>query len=602
MAHFYGNNQIEKLKERIDIVNVIESYLPLKKTGAYFTACCPFHEEKTPSFVVYPDSQTFYCYGGGCHKGGDVIHFVQEIDKLSFAEAVEMLADRAGITLVPDKKSTSGPSRSLKKEMFQANTFALSYFRDSLHSEQGARGRSYLAERGISEETIDRFSIGFGKAGLTGEIRRNKLDIEPFVKTGLIQNSSRSSSYYEPFRNRLIFPIKDVRGRVTGFGARVLEKKFSGGKYINSPASPVFNKKQNLYGIEFLKQMDEGEPAVIVEGYTDVIGLVQNGFMSAAATLGTALTEDHLKKLRRFTDSVIMIFDGDEAGIKAAEKSIGLFIEKEMDASFVTLPNEQDPCEFVMEQGVAPFREQLKSARTMYDFKKDILSKRFKGGSTGSISKIIEHLAHTFGKTASSVKRELFFKQIASDFEVSVASVEEISAPEKPSKSRTDARHGTTSGSLLQDAMSNILQSIIMHPSLFETAARKLHDEIIPEGHLKNIYSACLHQYRENGSLVPDTLFSHIEDTEESGIISTYLHGKQDLKYEVAEQLLEESITYLKLKDYEKEIEKLKKKRSEAERSGNDKMERKYQYQLNVIYKHKQTLTGSQRKHSNAGI
>jgi len=597
MANYYGNDQIEKLKNLIDIVNVIESYIPLKKQGSNFTACCPFHEEKTPSFVVYPDSQTFHCYGGSCNKGGDVIHFIQEIDKLTFTEAVEMLADRAGFTLVPQKKSSSGPPRSLKKEMFRANEFALLYFKKALSAKEASRARAYLNERGLSEKTIDRFNIGFGKPGIVAEIRKNKLNPEPFVKTGLIQKNSYSSSYYERFRDRIIFPIKDVQGRVTGFGGRTLEASDSR-KYVNSPASPVFDKKQNLYGIEFLKKLSENGKAVIVEGYTDVIGLVQNGFSDAVATLGTALTEYHLKKLRRFTDSVIIIFDADEAGLRAAEKSIDLFIQKDMESSFVTLPDKKDPFEFIMENGLQKFRSQLKKASTMYTFKKNILSRRFEGNTPGAVSKMIRNIVNTFNKTPSPVKRELYFKQISEDFSISTASLEQTAAAKAPrGRAVPEGRAPTPSGPE-ETAVRNIIQTVIMFPVLFKTTARELYDAIIPDGMYKNIFRACLEQYEREGELVPEKLFSYIEGTEEAGIVSTFINTEKRLDPDVAERLNEESIIYLKVKDYKQEAEKLKKKYMEAENSGNEKMARKYMYQLGVIQKHRQTLTNNGNKHA----
>lgn len=590
MENYYGHSQIEDLKNSIDIVNIVETYVPLKQRGSYFTACCPFHDEKTPSFVIYPDTQTFHCYGGSCDMGGDVIHFVQEIDKLSFNEAVETLALKAGIHLVPEKSSVSPAQRTGKMEMFKANHFTMEYFAKSLFTPSGKNALEYLKKRGISDKMIQRFSIGFSKPGLINEIKKNNLDIKPFEKTGLTGKSSYSNSYFEKFKNRIMFPIKDVRGRVTGFGGRILETAGES-KYINSPASPVFNKKENLYGLDLLKEIHSKTfPAVIVEGYTDVIGLYQAGFPGAVATLGTALSAEHIRILKRFTDTFVIFFDADEPGRNAAGKSIDLFIAADVDVSFITLPDQKDPFEFVTLKGIDAFNKKLSKARSMYDFKRGILINRY--GNTSDVStvnKIVTGLVSTFSTINAPVKRELLLKKISSDYDISLESLEKLAVLDKKHLKKTVPPDQSITGTL-DTAERNLIKTIVLYPDLFPATHDQISPGIFQNKTCKYIYEKCIQQYEEDSVLIPEKLLSYIQDSKIASTISTCIHREEDIDLTKAKTINKEDILFILKKDIDRQIKEINKKRKDAEKKGDEKNARMYFAQLDIMQKQKHSL------------
>ncbi len=595
MANYYGTEQIERLKQSIDIVNVVEMYVPLKKQGVNFMACCPFHEEKTPSFVVYPDSQTFHCFGGSCHKGGDVIHFVQEMDKLDFSEAVESLAEKYNIQLTPERSRTTQPEKPSvsKNDMFKANEQALSYYKKCLSSPEAAPAVKYLADRGISREMIQEFGIGYASPGLITHLRSIKANSVPFEQTGLVGRSEYSDSWYEKFQNRIMFPIFDIRSRVAGFGARILESAGSN-KYINSPASPVFNKREMVYGIHLLKHLSgDNAPVIVVEGYTDVIGLYQNGIRGAVATLGTALTAEHIHKLKRFTDSFILLFDADEAGIKAAERSIELFIKEETSVRLVTLPEQKDPFEYVTQYGPEAFKAELAKAAGMYEFRKNLLEKEHGTDSPAAVNRIINGLVSTFSKTPSSVSKELYYRNIHEDYGVSLEAISELEARHSNNGHRGGNRieeKPRVSNALLE-AEKNIVRTVLAYPELFPDTYRQINPSHFSDSECRSIFETCIKLFDREGVLLTEKLFSLVTDADSASRISTYINEKEAFKRETAEALNRDSIRHILREDFDRKIAEIKKKYSEAEQKGDSDEIRKNLALLNVFQKQKHALS-----------
>jgi len=337
---------IQHIRDRVDIVGLIGRFVSLKKAGASYKGLCPFHNEKTPSFNVRPDRGSFYCFG--CQKGGNAITFLMEMENLTFPEAVRALGSEVGVEIAESKSG----ERGLSERMLAANDAAQSCYREALKA-PGNPGSAYLAERGIDADVIDRFGLGFVPDrwdGVVKALRAKRIPEADGAKAGLLSERS-SGGYYDRLRGRVTFPIQDVRGRVIGFGGRAVASDQEP-KYLNTPESPVFRKREAFYGFPAaLEAIRRAGRAVVVEGYFDLIALHRAGIAECVATCGTALTEEHARNLRRRTREVVLLFDGDEAGQRAIERSLELLLPQGLRARAVALPAGDDPDSFLARDG-----------------------------------------------------------------------------------------------------------------------------------------------------------------------------------------------------------------------------------------------------------
>ncbi|MCK4895095.1 MAG: DNA primase, partial [Calditrichia bacterium] len=309
---------IDRIRDSVDIVELISRYINLRKQGKNYKSLCPFHPEKTPSFSVSPDKQIFYCFG--CGAGGNVFNFLMRFEKITFPEAFQKLAAEAGIELPKYQKDEEKSSEY--DRLYRANQFAAEFYHQQLNDDE-IRISKYLEKRQISQETISFFKLGYIPEAwdlLFQEINQKKMKIDPFIKTGLILQSEKDTKKkYDRFRDRLIFPIHNLSGRVVAFGGRSLSDEPNTPKYLNSPESPIYNKSQILYGLYYAKDWIRQEDlAIFVEGYMDYLQLFQNDIKNVVATSGTALTEDHARIIRRYTKNIVLCYDADSAGIQAA--------------------------------------------------------------------------------------------------------------------------------------------------------------------------------------------------------------------------------------------------------------------------------------------
>ncbi len=313
------NDIKEEIKRRVDIVELISQYVPLKKAGRRFKACCPFHQEKTPSFFVDPAAGLWHCFG--CGAGGDVFSFLEQIEGISFPEAGERLAERCGLTW------RAGRGDQAQKLLRRAVKLAAEHFTANLHKSSGQPALNYLRERGFADDIVQDFGLGFAADSwddLLKFLSSKGISVEYMREAGLVKRGERGSDY-DVFRNRIIFPITDAAGAVIGFGGRAMDPE-EPAKYLNSPDTPLFNKRRNLYGLARARQeLVAQKRATVVEGYTDVLALHQAGVKEVVATLGTSMTQEHLGLLRRYVDEVILCFDADAAGMAAALRNIELF-------------------------------------------------------------------------------------------------------------------------------------------------------------------------------------------------------------------------------------------------------------------------------------
>jgi DNA primase len=377
---------IEKVQQACDIVEVVGDFVNLKKKGASLWACCPFHNEKSPSFSVTPAKQIFKCFG--CGKGGDSIQFIMEHEKLGFSEAIVHLAGKYGIPV----EGTQGedPEQSTEREsLLIVLQFAARYFTETLlTSEEGQSiGLSYFKERGFSDSTIEEFQLGYSLdewEGFTRAALQNQFQIELLEKAGLVirrdnANDSRAEKFYDRYRGRVIFPIHNVSGRVIAFGGRILKKDAKQAKYINSPETEVYHKSQVLYGLYQSKtQIRQLDLCYLVEGYTDVISLHQGGVKNVVASSGTSLTVDQIRLIKRYTPNVTILFDGDAAGLKASLRGIDLLLEEGLRVKVVQFPDGEDPDSYIRKIGGPSFQEYVKTAaQDFIRFKTELSLKEF---------------------------------------------------------------------------------------------------------------------------------------------------------------------------------------------------------------------------------
>jgi DNA primase len=412
---------IKQVKEANDIVDVVGSYIPLRPAGPTFKGLCPFHDDHRPSFDVDPRRQRFRCWS--CNKYGDVITFVQEHERVGFLEAVEVLARRAGISLEKKGASRHQSERAL---MLDTVRWAALQFKDCLQSAPVAEAaRLYLGERRLSSETIQRFGVGYAPAAgdwLTRRAGPARISLDLLDKVGLVAQREQGG-YYDRFRDRVMFPIRDSGGRTVGFGGRILPTSpyaSRAPKYYNSADTPLFTKSEHLFGIDLARQAAAGAGYLaVVEGYTDVLMAHQQGLAQVVATMGTALNGRHVRQLRRFVPRVVLVFDADAGGVTGVDRALEIFASEEVDLQIATLPSGMDPCDLLVEQGPDAFRAVLERAVDALEFKlTQVLSRESAAGVEGKRRAVdavlgVIALAPELPGQAGDVKRELMMTRIA---------------------------------------------------------------------------------------------------------------------------------------------------------------------------------------------
>ena len=371
---------IAQVIDRCDIVETISSYIPLKRAGRSFKAVCPFHHEKTPSFIVNPDKQIFHCFG--CGVGGNVVNFVMKQERMEFPEAIRFLAQKVNVTIPGDETPQAHHANNIRQAILRVNALAAAFFHKTLLSDkspEAKNAREYLKDRGIDLNAVRVFQLGFAPRqwdALLIYLKQEGISLGLMEKAGLIIPRESGQGYYDRFRNRVVFPIFDTRAHCRAFGARALDNA-EGAKYLNSPETIIYTKGHHLYGFHLAKQaIAEEDCVVIVEGYVDCLIPYQAGVRNIVASLGTALTVDQIRLLRRYTPRVVMLFDMDPAGEAAMMRSLDTLIEEGMEVRVATLAPGEDPDSFVRRQGVDDFRNRIAAAQTVFDYKLDVLTRR----------------------------------------------------------------------------------------------------------------------------------------------------------------------------------------------------------------------------------
>jgi len=407
----FDNSKIEEIKSRIDIVELVTQYVTLKKAGRNYLGLCPFHQEKTPSFTVNREKQIFYCFG--CGEGGNAIAFLMKIANKTFPEAIKELAEKTGVVL-PLRPDTKDGRRndSLRENIADLNLRAAQQYARNLYSPAGKTAQDYIKERGITPETVKQFRLGYAEdswRSLTDYIERSGLSLKIAEQAGLVV-AGKEGKFYDRFRGRLIFPIENVSGETIAFGGRILDKGEP--KYLNSPESPLYIKGRNLYGLNKTREeIRQKGFALIVEGYFDLISLWNAGVGNVVASLGTALTREQLELLRRYTVEVVALFDPDEAGKKALNRSLELFLSLNMRARALVLPDGLDPDDYVKKFGREKLEELIKNAQPLSDYYiENVLGS---GKTFEDKREMVKTAMELINKISDKKEKDLFIKRIA---------------------------------------------------------------------------------------------------------------------------------------------------------------------------------------------
>ena len=419
MAGMIPDAVIEAIQQQSDIVSIISGYIPLKQTGRSFKALCPFHHEKTPSFVVSPEKQIFHCFG--CGEGGNVFGFVMKYENMTFIESVELLADKAGISITRQKTNTD------VLDLYRVNNMVAEHFVNMLvNSSGGKHVYEYLKNRGINSQTIKDFKLGYSPASLKSLLefaKEEKISEVALDKAGITAYDSREKNRYMRFRNRIIFPIHNTQGKIVGFAGRTLDDKALP-KYLNSPQTDLYNKSNILYGLNIAKkEVADKKHAIIVEGYMDLLSLYQAGFVNVVASSGTSLTVQQAKLLLRYATKATIVYDGDAAGTNATLRGLDILVEHGLTVKIVKLPVGEDPDSFLNKYGKNKFSNMLEEAVDIITYKIGILENQLDSASVDGKVEIARNILPTISKITDSIRKSEYIRYLAARLSLDEASV-----------------------------------------------------------------------------------------------------------------------------------------------------------------------------------
>jgi DNA primase len=417
MASRIPENLLEDVLSRVDIVEIISGYIPMKKAGANFKANCPFHHEKTASFMVSPQRQIYHCFG--CGESGNAFKFLMRHERMEFPEAVETLAKRCGINLPEQNTPELARAASLSSQLYKVNALAVGFYENNLHIGGRTLFLSYLLGRGLKLATIKDFRLGLAPGSwdnLINFLRSKGVSLALMEQAGLVLPKD-SGGYYDRFRDRIIFPVFDMRGREIGFGARVIDNSLP--KYINSPETPIYTKGKNLFGFNLSKDfIRDADSVVIVEGYLDFMIPYQEGLKNIVASQGTALTVEQIKLIKRYTHNVVMVYDGDTAGEIATLRSLDLLIDEGINVKVVPLPKGLDPDALVRNQGINTLIDMVAKAASFFDYKLDVLKSRYDINDAPGKAQIASQMLFTINKFDNAILRGEYTKKLSEEMRI----------------------------------------------------------------------------------------------------------------------------------------------------------------------------------------
>ncbi len=576
---YYSEELVEQIRQSNDIVDVVSSYVNLKPRGNTFMGLCPFHAEKTPSFSVNRQRQIYHCFG--CGAGGNVISFLMEYENLSFQEALKTLADRAGIALPVEGNSAEARREAGKKSQLLAiQKEAAKYYFYQLTGEEGAVCYRYFKGRGLTDETITRFGLGYSKTTINGlyqELKGKGFSDELLRDSGLFIFDEKRG-IRDKFWNRAMFPIMDVNNRVIGFGGRVMGEGTP--KYLNSPETPVFDKSKNLYGLNYAKKSRENY-VLLCEGYMDVIAMHQAGFSNAVASLGTSLTTQQTVLLRRYFDQAILTYDSDDAGVRAALRAIPMLREAGFTVKVLNLKPHKDPDEFIKALGKDAFLERIKQAVGGFFFEVEILERNYQLQDPAEKTKFFREVAKKLLVFTDDLERSNYEEAVARKYGISQEALRKlVNQMGMLSMQREAPRYGASrqpreeflyeteqagvlpsvnrkkNDGLLQ-AQQLLLSWLFAKPALLEKVKDILSPEDFSDPLCRQVAERCFSQFEKEGTLNPAQIVSAFMQEEENGSFVAALQAGEWPEQEVPEQerMLTETVKRIKQASLQRQLE-----------------------------------------------
>ena len=560
---WYSEEQIEEVRSRSDIVSVIGRYVRLKRAGSGYTGLCPFHNEKTPSFHVNPARQMYKCFG--CGVGGNVLTFVMEYENLTFPEAMEMLAQENGIEL-PKQELTAQQKQqeSLRQTLLEINKKAARYYFALLKSPRGKPGYDYLTGRGLSDETILHFGLGYAGQGggeLYQYMKKEGYSDSVLKETGLFKMDERGA--YDKFWNRVMFPIMDANNRVIGFGGRVMGDAKP--KYLNSPETKIFDKSRNLFGLNYAKRGKRSN-MILCEGYMDVIALHQAGFTNAVASLGTAFTEQQANLIRRYTDEVLLTYDSDGAGIKAAMRAIPMLRRSGITGKVIHMEPYKDPDEFIKNLGAEEFEKRMEEAQNSFFFEIEVIKKNYSMSDPEQKTKFIHEIARKLLVFEDKIQRDNYLEAVAARYNIKAEDLrqlvvrygnqmpsgyQEVMEERQQERIRKGKKKETREG--ISYSYRLLLSWLIEEPKLFVQIREWIKPEDFEEGLYRTVAKE-LYDQLDRGDLEPARIIGHFEEVEDQNKVASMFQTSFGSKIENDEK--KKAITDLILKIKEHSIER----------------------------------------------
>lgn len=559
---FYPEEIIEEVRQRNDIVDVISTYVKLKKTGSNYMGLCPFHNEKSPSFSVSGTKQMYHCFG--CGVGGNVITFVMEYENYNFVEAVKALADRCGMQLPEMTQSSEARKQAdIRNKILEINKEAAKYYVYQLKSPQGKRALEYLQDRAVTPETITRFGLGYSNKysdDLYQYLKKKGYDDQTLKETGLFTVDERSG-VTDKFWNRVMYPIMDRNSKVIGFGGRVLGDGKP--KYLNSPETKVFDKSRNLYGLNFARTARSNR-MILCEGYMDVIAMHQAGFTNAVASLGTAFTGLQANLLKRYVDEVLLLYDSDGAGVKAALRAIPILKEAGLPAKVVRLAPYKDPDEFIKAMGREAFQERLDQAINSFYFEIEILEQQYQLQDPEEKTKFFNEMAKKLLVFTEELERNNYIEAMASRYHIAYDDLRKlvnrygsqmVNVPERTREEQVKKRKQQEDSN---KASQKILLTWLMEDvALYYKVKNIIHAEDFREEPYHSVAEILFQQLEQDGEVQPAKIISQFESKEEQSEVASMFNRSlnKELTKQEKERALNETVYRIKKEslDYQNE-------------------------------------------------
>jgi len=523
MHKHYSEELIEDIRISNDILAVVGEYVRLERKGKNYFGLCPFHNEKTPSFCVDPGKQLYYCFG--CGKGGSVIQFIMEAENFDYIEAVKFLAERARIPLPEGDSEEEKTIARKKQDLLKINIEAARFFYEQLMDLKNSQAREYLNRRKISPNIARKFGIGYSPEEwdiLYRYLRKKGYDDDILLESGLVIKGKNNGSFFDRFRGRIIFPIFDVRGNLIGFGGRIIND--GSPKYMNSPETLVYNKRKNLYALNFAKNSKE-KRIIIVEGYMDVISLHQYGIINTVASLGTALTESQGKLLKKYAEEIIISYDADSAGQAATMRGLDLLNDIGCNVKVLIIPNGKDPDEFIKKNGPEAFKKLLEESLSLVEYKIRILKKDIDTNTTDGKISFLNKAAELLSKVDNNMEREMYIKKISKEYEISEESIyAEVLKRVKPAKgfrtvSNIEAnklknvrKKGNSEFEKVIECERILLSVLSIDNSVYRVVKDRLNPEDFEDEKDKEIAKEVFSRLENNRGIVPAELINLVGD------------------------------------------------------------------------------------------